>query len=338
MNEPIEPRPWERPVTGGPLRLAIVGVGAFAREYVLPAIDASNHCETTVLVSPEVESIETATGVERLTPESFHDGAAAAAYDAVYVATPNHLHRRVVQTAASMGKPILCEKPIAPTAAGARAIRDIVEEAGVPCLVGYRVQFKPVMRSLRTAIRSGLIGIPVSAHSDVAFRVDTQETGGWRLDPDRGGGALRDIGIYPINTLQFLLDRPLEVSWGDLRREPTLGDVDAHAAFALAGEDDFRALCSASFAAEPTSHLRINGTEGLVRVDEPYHPSAQPTVTVVEHGTQRTIAPDPFDEYAAQVDYFAQCVLRDEPPTPGAAEGVRDLERIEAIEEASADQ
>ncbi|MFB6252659.1 MAG: Gfo/Idh/MocA family oxidoreductase [Halobellus sp.] len=336
MNEPIEPRPWERTVTAGPLSVAIVGVGAFAREYVLPGIEASRHCETTVLVSPDVETVETAKSVERLAPESFHDGAAAEAYDAVYIATPNHLHRRVVQTAASMGKPILCEKPVAPTADGARAIRALIDDAGVPCLIGYRVQFKPVMRSLRDAIREGLIGTPVSAHSDVAFRVDTQETEGWRLDPDSGGGALRDIGIYPINTLQFLLDRPLEASWGDLRQDPELGGVDAHAAFALADGDDFRALCSASFAAEPTSHLRINGTEGLVAIEEPYHPSAQPVVTIVEHGTRRTVGPDPFDEYAAQVDYFAQCIFRDESPTPDAGEGVRDLERIEAIEEASA--
>ena len=332
MIKQIEQRPWERPVKGGPIRLAVVGIGAFAQTYVLPAIRASSHCETTVVVSPEIQTIDLKDDPERLSPESFHSGVAEDRYDAVYVATPNHLHKRVVQTAVSLGKPVLCEKPLAPSVESAREIQDLFIGTDIQCLVGYRVQFKPVMRALQSAIEEGVIGTPIHAHSDVAFRIATEEGGGWRLNAAKGGGALRDVGIYPINTLQFLLNRPLNAVWADLRKVEHLGDVDIHTSFVLSDGEDFRASCSASFAAEPTSHLRITGTDGLVIIDEPYHPSAQPDVTIVIDEQRHELSPKQINEYAAQIDYFAQCVLRDEFPTPSAEEGIRDLDIIESIE------
>jgi len=332
MIEPIDRRPWERPVSGGPVRLAVVGTGAFAKTHVLPAIQVSSNCETTVLVSPEVENITVNGNPERLSPESFHNGVAEAAYDAVYVVTPNHLHKRIIQTAVSLEKPIICEKPLAATAKNGREIRDLFNENDLQCLVGYRVQFKPVMRALRSAFDEGIIGTPIHAHSDVSFRITTEGDGGWRLNASKGGGALRDVGIYPINTLRFLLNQKLNAEWADLRKMQDLGDVDIHAAFALSNGENFRASCSASFASEPTSHLRVVGTGGLVIIDEPYHPSDQPEVTIVIDKKTYNVTPDPVNEYAAQVDYFAQCVLRDETPTPGPEEAVTDLSIIESIE------
>lgn len=338
MQEPIDPRPWEKDITGGPLRLAIVGVGKFAQNHILPGIQASNHCRTTVLVSPDLKTIEYEDEVRGLTPESFHDGDDSEAYDAVYIATPNHLHERIARSAASMGKPTLCEKPLADTADSARAIRNVFEDAAVPLMIGYRVQFKPVIRSLREAISEGLIGTPVHAHSGVSFRIAAQGGGGWRLDADCGGGALRDIGIYPINTLQFLLDRPLSAASATLHPVDGLGDVDVHVAFTLQDGDGFTGLCSASFASEPSSHLHITGTDGLIVIDEPYHPSAQPDVTIRKGGNQRTVTPNECNEYAAQVDYFAQCVFRNDQSEPDGADGVADLEIIESIEQLSEEQ
>ena len=332
MKEPIDPRPWERAVEGGPLRFAIVGVGQFARNYILPAVERTAHCRAPVLVSPE-EDTPADSDRTLLQPEAFHDGVASDGYDAVYIATPNHRHESIAESAASMGKPVLCEKPLAATAAGARRIRETVSAADVALMVGYRVQFKPVMRAVRNAVQDGLVGAPVHAHSGVSFRIGRQDTEKkWRLDTETGGGALRDIGISPINTLRFLLDQSLSASWADLRTVSGLGDVDVHAAFALEGDDGFVGLCDASFASEPTSHLRITGTEGMVVIDEPYHPSAQPEVTVVADGTAETIVPDGYDEYAGELDYFAQCVLRGEPPEPDVEEGIADLDVIESIE------
>lgn len=332
MEEPIDPRPWKKEVTDDPLRLAIVGVGQFARDYILPAVEISDYCQTTVLVSDEYDTIEYEEISKRLSSESFLNGVAVEAYDAVYVATPNHLHERMVRAAISMEKPVLCEKPLAGTVDSARSIYEQVEDADLPFMIGYRVQFKPVIRALQTAIRDGLIGTPIHAHSGVSFRIPVEDNNKWRLDAKRGGGALRDIGIYPINTLKFLLERPLRPTWADLRTVDGFGDVDIHAAFSLSDGNNFRGVCTASFASEPSSSLRINGSEGLVVVDEPYHPSAQPDITIVKNGSEQKITPDTYNEYAAQLDYFAQCVFYDDHPTPDINEGVSDIEIIELIE------
>jgi xylose dehydrogenase (NAD/NADP) len=216
-------RDWQT-ANEGTVRLALVGLGEFARDHVLPALDAASErgrddsengrtsfCEVTTLISGSAEKAQTVAdrfGVDHtLSYDEFEAGDGVDGFDAVYVAGPNALHLDYARTAAQHGKHVLCEKPIETSAERAREMVRACEEAGVTLMVGYRPQVEPAMARLREMVRDGVLGDPVAFHG--WFTGHILEEGGpdqWRLDPDlAGGGALLDVGVYPLNAARDLL-------------------------------------------------------------------------------------------------------------------------------------
>ena len=127
-------RDWQDGPVEEPVRFAVVGLGSFARRVALPALAAADFCETTVLASGSPEKAA-AWGTEfdarGLGYDAFHDGAAADAYDVVYVVTPNARHLPFAETAATLGKDVVCEKPLEATPRRARRLVDACATAGV---------------------------------------------------------------------------------------------------------------------------------------------------------------------------------------------------------------
>jgi xylose dehydrogenase (NAD/NADP) len=318
-------------VSGGSITIAVVGIGRFARDCVLPAAEQVSSVECTVLVTgdPSAVTDPTRTVIEY---EAFHDGVAADEYDAVYVATPNHTHRRFVETAIALGKDVLCEKPMAGSVEDARAIADRCSEADVTLMLGNRVQFKPTIRYVRELIREGLLGTPVHVHSDTSFEVlDRDGPDQWRLDPAKGGGALLDIGVYSLNTIRFLLGGTVTPQSASVRTTERIPNVDAHASFTLELSAGGTAVCTASFAAHPASQIRLVGTDAVVDIEAAFRPFVEPTVTVSKGTDHWTLDAERCNEYEEQLAYFAQCLLREEHPEPDAVEGVADVETIADI-------
>src|SRR5699024_464410 len=177
-------RDWEPDTEpeGGPLRVAVIGLGEFARNRALPAIEQTTHCETTVLVSSSPEKAQTvATQFEAkhiLGYEEFHAGAMSDVYDAVYIATPPAFHLEYVESAAEHGKHVLCEKPMEVTVERAEQMIRVCEDAGVRLMIAYRIQAEPAVRRLRELIQDGFIGDPVYLHgqfSSMVFDGDSEE-------------------------------------------------------------------------------------------------------------------------------------------------------------------
>ena len=157
--ERFDERDWDtRP--DGTVRLAVVGVGGFARGVVLPSIADADYVEPTVLVSgsPDTEAVAEDRGCDLIGYDAYADGALADAYDAVYVATPNALHLPHAETAAGLGKAVICEKPLEATAGRAERLVAACDDAGVTLMTAYRMQTDPVMRRLRAFIAAGGTG------------------------------------------------------------------------------------------------------------------------------------------------------------------------------------
>lgn len=109
-------RDWQTIDNGRSIRLAVIGLGWFARDRALLAIGKSLFCETTVIVSgssKKAKRVAAAFDIEHaINYKAFQDGAASAAYDAVYIAVPNAFHLNYTKDAAELGKYVLCEKPL----------------------------------------------------------------------------------------------------------------------------------------------------------------------------------------------------------------------------------
>jgi len=335
----LNERYWESGDTDDEVRFALIGLGWFTVDAALPAIKASDRCRATVAVS---SSREKATSLvddhaplkHGITYDDFHEGQAAEHYDAVYVGTPNGLHLPFVETAADLGKAVLCEKPMEATVERAEAIVDAWMDADEPLMVAYRMQTDPVIRRTREFIDAGGIGTPKYAlgeMSQVLTRKILPDPEQWRLDPELSGGcALIDLGIYPLNTLRYLLDaEPRRVQGMVTSTQEMFEQVDEYTTFEIRFGNDLTAACVASQNSHQSDQLRIVGTEGRVDIDPVFFGDV--AVSITRDGEQLTFRNDETDQLEEEFEYFATCVLMDREPFADEEHGLTDMRTMDAI-------
>lgn len=339
----FERRDWQT-MTDGVVRIAVIGLGWWTTDQAMPAIADTDLCKTTVAVSGSASKAEhvadrSPTVQYGITYDEFHDGVAIDAYDAVYVCSPNALHLPYAETAADLGKAVLCEKPIEASVDRARAMVAACDEADVPLLIGYRMHTEPTIRRARELVRCGAIGDPVCVlgnNSQTLLDI-VADSDQWRLDPDLAGpgATVTDIGIYPLNTARFLLDADPVAAQAFMRSEhDAFTDVpDEHAAFTLSFDDGTYVTCTASQNAQESTSLRLIGTEGELYVEPAFHMKTEVRLTRGE--TTANLATPQVDQMCELFDYFADRVLGDAPIGPDGEHALQDITAIKAIYEAA---
>lgn len=336
IRDEVAHRDWDTGVDAN-IRFALVGLGGFTEGVVLPAIEETEYCTATVGVTGSPETGKCLTeeyDLDRvLSYDEFHNGEAVDEYNAVYVCTPNALHFEYAESAADFGKPVLCEKPLEATSERAQRLRDACAEAGVPLMTAYRMQFEPVTRKIREWIRDGELGDVVGVRGSLDIDVPTDQ---WRFDEDlAGGGAMMDIGIYPLNTARFILDE--EPSVVTARTASPRGiEVDEHVAFQLSFPGDVTAHGQASFEAQPKTVFQVVGTDATVCFSPAFNVGRDRTVEILKDSQTTKLETNWGHEVVEEFDYFAHCLETGMDPAPDGDEGVRDLEIIDAIYESAA--
>ncbi|WP_265110785.1 D-xylose 1-dehydrogenase Gfo6 [Halosolutus halophilus] len=336
-------RDWQSvaPEAVDPLRFAVVGIGWFTRERALPALVESELCEPTVTVSSTTEKAErvaeTVDRAERgISYEQFHDGVAADRYDAVYICTPNALHLPYARTAAQYGKAVLCEKPMERDTERSRELIDVCDEQNVPLMIAYRMHTEPAVRRAREIVDAELIGEPVEVYGSMSQRLLDRinpDPDQWRLDEElAGGGALFDIGLYPLNTTRFILgDDPIAVTGRTRSTHDAFDDVDETVSCTIEFPDEVFATCTASHNARQSSTLRITGTEGQVAIEPAFFQDQQRSLHVSRGDGRLSVALEKVDQMLEEFDYFADRVRSDAPILPDGEHGVVDVEAMQAV-------
>jgi len=331
----------------GTVRVAMIGLGWWTVEKAMPAVASSDLCETTALVSSSREKAgriaDDHDSVEAtITYEEFHDGDAADAYDAIYVCTPNALHLPYVETAADLGKPVLCEKPMAATVERAEAMTETAEAAGITLTIAYRMHTDPAIRCMRRLIEEGFVGEPASLHGQMGQRLLSinDDPDQWRLNPDLvgPGASVTDLGIYSINTSRFVLDAdPRDVAsfMHSTDREEFRDVPDERAAFTLVFPGGVHATCTASQNAHQSGLFRVTGTEGRLELEPAFFNDAAKTLTLSRADTTAEATFDPIDQMEEEFDYFANCLLEGDRPHADGRHGLVDVRTIEATYEAA---
>ncbi|MDG5820310.1 D-xylose 1-dehydrogenase Gfo6 [Natronococcus sp. A-GB7] len=338
-------RDWQT-TDEGTVRYALIGLGWWTVDVAIPAIENSDLGEVSVLVSSSTEKAERLAeenDVERgISYDQYHDGVASDAYDGVYIGTPNAFHLEYAETAADLGKAVLCEKPMEATVERAERLVEACEDGDVPLMIAYRMQTEPAVRRARELVDSGFIGEPVSVYGAngqplLEMNPDHDQ---WRLDSDLSGygTSVMDLGIYSINTTRYLLRRePVRVSSQMTSHHEAFDDVpDERASSALLLEDDVHVITTSSQRAHEDTHLKLTGTEGTIELDPAFHGEAtlkcsRGDVSVeIEHG-----AFDAQREVREVFDYFADRVLTDGEIYPDGRHGLADMRIIEAIHRAA---
>ncbi|UBM57331.1 Gfo/Idh/MocA family oxidoreductase [Marinilongibacter aquaticus] len=195
--------------TGKPLGIALVGLGYYALNKILPAVDESPFWKLTGIVTgtpSKIPDLQKKYGLKDkniLNYDNYDQLKDCPEIDAVYVCLPNGMHAEYSIRAAQAGKHVITEKPMANTPEECEAMIRAAEENRVKLAVGYRCHFEPFNLKLMEYGREKTFGEIDYIHSMFAWRAGNPEM--WRLNKKlAGGGAMLDVGIYCINAARYI--------------------------------------------------------------------------------------------------------------------------------------
>ncbi|HEY8993703.1 MAG TPA: Gfo/Idh/MocA family oxidoreductase [Lacunisphaera sp.] len=317
------------------IRFALVGLGHIAQVAVLPGFKQARKAELAALVSGDPKKLKQLAKqysvAQTYSYDDFDRCLADPSIEAVYIALPNDLHCDCALRAAAAGKHILCEKPLADHPSEARLMVRTARMHGVRLMTAYRLHFEPAHLATIELIRSGKLG--EARYFTSAFSYQVTDPANIRLQEERGGGPIYDIGIYCVNAArQFFGAEPVEVSAFLARtKDPRFREVEETASVLLRFPEGRLASFTVSFGASSVSRCQWVGTKGDI-VLEPafeYASGLRQVVTIDEKPKEKTFPHT--DQFGGEIDAFADCVLQNTEPEPSGEEGFADLRVIEAI-------
>ena len=313
------------------IRYAVVGCGHIAQVAVLPAFgNARRNSKLAAIVSGDpVKRAELAKKYDvplALPYERYDELLKGGQIDAVYIALPNSLHAEYTERAARAGVHVLCEKPMALTEAECELMARTAREHQVKLMVAYRLHFERANLEAVEIARSGRIGEPRLFTSTFTMTV---VPGNIRVQRALGGGVLYDIGIYCINAARGLFgDEPVEAR---AMAAGSVGDVEETLSAVLRFPGERCAAFTCSFGAADVSEYRITGTKGDLALEPAYEYAValQHRLTINGERKERRFAKR--DQFAPELLYFSDCVLKNHAPEPGPEEGLADIRIIRAL-------
>ena len=243
----------------------IVGTGDIAHRFAADLAHAPGaHIAAVHSRSAErVEAFREKFGVDRAYTD-LDALLADSTVDAVYLATPNALHAKQALRAIAAGKPVLVEKPLALSSADAERIEKASLARGVFVMEAMWTRFLPAVRRAKAKIAAGDIGSVTAIRADLSYI--REETAGSRFFDAQGGGALFDLGFYPISLTLHLLGPPASVSG---RWRAAYSGVDRSAEIKL-HYDGATAELSCGFDRAGENSFLIEGTGGTLRLKAPF--------------------------------------------------------------------
>ena len=274
-----------------PLRWGILGAGSIANRFT----------ESIALLSDQKVTAVGSRGAEKAAEFANKHGIKNrhASYealcndpevDAIYVATPHTLHKEHSILALKSGKHVLCEKPFTINRAEAEAVVAVAKETGLFLMEGMWSRFFPVWNKVRSLIAEGAIGKPRMLYADFGFRCGASPSNVGEdgllvglnpqarlFNPELGGGAIMDVGIYTVSLAQMLLGDPDQVACVG-----TIGHtgVDENAGMLLHFPSGAVAVTSTSFQISTPQSATLIGEHGKIEVAAPWWTPRKLTLTL----------------------------------------------------------
>jgi predicted dehydrogenase len=249
--------------------------------------------------------------------------------DAVYNPLPNGLHGYWTIAALKAGKHVLCEKPFTANADEARSVVEVTgAHPGLVVMEAFHYQYHPLTRRLIEIIRSGELG-PVS-NIDVAFSAPLWKKGDIRYRLDLAGGAIMDMGCYPVSLLRLLAPGPRVI---DARAKLSSPGVDRamDANFSLSDGGSAHIGCSMFSTSVLRMHAQITGENGKISVFNPFSPQYGHRVKVTTSLGSRKERFSRKATYDYQLEAFAAAVEEGAPIPTTAVDAIRTMELIDSI-------
>jgi glucose-fructose oxidoreductase len=255
--------------------------------------------------------------------------------DAVYIALPNHLHCEYTVRAARKGIHVLCEKPMAVTEEECQQMIDACRERDVKLMIAYRLHFEEANMNAVEIAQSGELGDLRLFQSLFNMQVADDNI---RVEGEKGGGTLYDIGIYCINAARYLFrDEPTEVTALSVadKSDARFQEIDEATSAVMRFPRDRIATFTSSFGAADVGSYQICGTKGDLRLEPAYSYRGELTHYLTVDGKTKKKKFRKRDQFAVEIDKFSECVLQDAEPEASGEEGLADVRIIQAIYESA---
>ena len=321
-----------------PIGWAILGLGSYATNQIMPAFSACTESKLVALISGHSDKLERF-GLQYGIAKSHrytYDEMDAIKHnpdiDVVYIITPPSTHPSFTIRAANLGKHVCSEKPMAPTVAECQSMIDACKRNHRLLQIGYRCHYE--VHNLRAieACRSGELGRILSIESDHGFNIGH---GQWRTQKAlAGGGSMMDIGIYSLNALRYLSgEEPIEVSATitSPANDDRFVDCEDTVDFTLTFKSGLKAHGTSGYSWSPgKNQFKVVGSKGTL--------VANPA-TAYEgdslHLNDLALNITPNNQWAAQMDHFSTCIRHNKKPSTPGEEGLKDIKIILAIYESA---
>ena len=319
------------------VRWGVLPTASIATEKVIPGLGRADRSEVLAIASRDGERARATAGRLGI-PRAYGSYEALLAdpdVDAVYIPLPNHLHAEWTAAAARAGKHVLCEKPLAMTAAEAQRMVDACRDRGVLLMEAFMYRLHPSWVAVRELVNAGRIGRLVAVDSWFSYFND--DPANIRNIRAFGGGALFDIGCYSVNLSRMLFGAEPARVQAAITRDPVSG-VDVLTSGILEFASGV-ATFTCSTRMEDDQRVDVYGAQGRISVDIPFNiPPDRPTHVSVVAGGDPPVAPaverlqfTAADPYAVEAGRFAAAILDGGPvPTPpdDAVANLRVIERL----------
>jgi dTDP-3,4-didehydro-2,6-dideoxy-alpha-D-glucose 3-reductase len=293
-----------------PLRLGLLGCADVATRRVLPAVAASSEVTLTAVASRSADRASAVAAAFGGTPVPGYDALLGRTdVDAVYVPLPSGLHAHWVRAALRAGKHVLAEKPLTTGLAATTGLVELARARGLVLRENAMFVHHAQHRRVRELLADGVLGELRSM--DAVFAIPPRPPGDIRLSPELGGGALLDVGAYPVRAAQLLLGPELDVVGAALEGAP----VDLAGAALLRRADGVLAQVAFGLRHFYGSAYRLHGSAGRLDVTHAFTPPAahRPVLVLERAGSREEIVLPADDQVANAVAAFARAV-RDGPP------------------------
>jgi predicted dehydrogenase len=313
------------------VRWGILGTGGIARTFTEDLLVLGH--EVAAVGSRAAHTAEAFAGRYDI-PRAYGSYAELAAddkVDVVYVATPHNVHHSAARTCLEAGRAVLVEKPFTTTAADAEDLVALARERDLFAMEAMWTRFNPLVARVRELVADGAIGDVKAVYADFSENFPFEAS--HRLwAPDLAGGALFDLGIYPVSFAWMLLGRPDTIQ---AVTTPAPTGVDANTGILFGYDSGAVALLHCGFLAKTPQTATITGTTGWIQMAGPFwHPDA---MTLYRDGAE----PEPYrikvtgHGYTYQAEEVARCIeagLTESPVMP-LGESVAILRALDTIAE-----
>ncbi len=299
-----------------PIRWGILGTAGIAESAFLPALRETGGGVATSVGSRDPSRASAWAGEHGVSRgvQGYEAVIADPEIEAVYVALPNGLHADWTIAALEAGKTVLCEKPLCGTPGETERVLAVARAAPGPLWEAFVFPFHEQIDGAREIVARGDIGELREISSRFHFLLDDPDD--IRLLAELSGGSLQDVGCYPIRLARLLFDAEPDLARTVADATWMRPGVDTELWGALSFPGDRRLVFSCGFLSAYDTFSRVHGTEGEIRMSNPFHPEPHDTLTVIrgEHVDTVPAVPSGVRSFTPALDHIHRVIRGLEAP------------------------